>query len=148
MKSVIQRVTSASVEVDGKIVGKIDRGLLVLIGVAQDDSEKDSKYMINKIINLRIFPDEKSIMNKSVLDIGGEILLVSQFTLYGNCKKGNRPSFCEAMKPDLAEKFFEKLIQDFKSSYPKVECGVFGAKMNVSLLNDGPVTILIDSPKK
>ena len=148
MIAVVQRVLHASVEVDEKIVGKIKRGLLVFIGVAEDDTEKDSQYMINKIINLRIFPDDKSIMNRSVLDIDGEILLVSQFTLYGNCRKGNRPSFCEAMKPALAKMFFEGLVRDFKKKYPKIECGVFGASMNVSLLNDGPVTILIDSPKR
>ena len=147
MKVVIQRVSDASVEVDQKIVSKIGRGLLVLAGLTHDDSEKDFEYMIKKILNLRIFPDEKDLMNKSILDIQGQILLVSQFTLYGDCAKGNRPSYTQAMSPEKAQKEFDVFINMFKEKYAQVEIGIFGAHMKVDLLNDGPVTILLESKK-
>ena len=145
MRVVVQRVTQASVEVDKKIVSKIKNGLLVLVGLTHGDAEQEIKYMINKILKLRIFSDEKGLMNKSVEDVDGEILCVSQFTLYGDCKKGNRPSFQQAMLPDDARKMYESFIYEFKLSYEKIQDGVFGAHMKVQLLNDGPVTILIDS---
>lgn len=147
MRSVIQRVSYATVKVDGEIIGKIRKGLLVLLGVCDEDTEKDLIYMVDKITGLRIFEDEEEKMNLSVEDIGGELLVVSQFTLFGDCRKGKRPSFSSAGKPDYANEMYEKFIKLLKEKNLKVESGRFGADMKVELLNDGPVTLLIDSKK-
>ncbi|WP_304340796.1 D-aminoacyl-tRNA deacylase [Metaclostridioides mangenotii] len=147
MRSVVQRVSSSSVTVDGDVIGKIDKGLMVLLGVTHDDTSKDVDYMIDKILNLRIFEDEDDKMNLSLKDIGGELLVVSQFTLYGDCRKGRRPSFTNAAKPDLADKLYEEFIAKAKSHGLNVGTGQFGAHMMVDLTNDGPVTILLDSSK-
>ncbi len=144
MKIVIQRVRSASVEVDNKIVAKIGKGYLLLLGVGADDNEEILDKYIDKIIKLRIFEDEDGKTNLSLKDVGGEILLVSQFTLYANCRKGNRPSFTNAGKPDKAEALYEYAIERIKEHLGKVETGIFGAHMNVSLVNDGPFTIVLD----
>ena len=146
MKIVIQRVKKADVKVDEKIVGKINQGYLVLLGIKNTDTEKDIEYLVRKLINLRIFKDENDKMNLSIKDINGELLIISQFTLYGECKKsGNRPSFTEAAKPDVAIPLYEYFINECKKQIQSVETGIFGADMKVSLLNDGPVTIIIDS---
>ncbi|GAA0218656.1 D-aminoacyl-tRNA deacylase [Metaclostridioides mangenotii] len=147
MRSVVQRVSSSSVTVDGDVIGKIDKGLMVLLGVTHDDTSKDVDYMIDKILNLRIFEDEDDKMNLSLKDIDGELLVVSQFTLYGDCRKGRRPSFTSAAKPDLADKLYEEFIAKAKSQGLNVGTGQFGAHMMVDLTNDGPVTILLDSSK-
>ena len=149
MRIVIQRVTHASVTVDGEIVGKIGEGILLLLGVADGDTEEDIKYLADKAAKLRIFRDENDKMNLSLNDIGGEILIVSQFTLYGDCRKGRRPSFDAAGKPDFAEMMYEKFCAYMRTIVDKVECGRFGADMKVELLNNGPVTFILDSkPKK
>jgi len=147
MRAVLQRVANASVKVDGKIIGEIEKGLLVFLGVCDDDCDDDLKYMADKICGLRIFEDEDEKMNLSVRDIGGEILVVSQFTLYGDCRKGKRPSFSSAGKPDFANEMYEKFVSMLRADGFKTETGEFGADMKVSLLNDGPVTLLLDSKK-
>ena len=144
MRAVIQRVNEASVTVDGKFISKIDKGFLVLVGIKTNDTLDQCDHLINKILNLRIFEDENLKMNKSISDLNLEILLVSQFTLYADCKKGNRPSFINAMPPAQAKEFYQKFIDQFKQKYPKVKNGIFGAYMKVSLINDGPVTIILD----
>ena len=143
MKIVVQRVTSSCVEVDKKIVGKIDKGLMLLVSFTQCDNEKNIDWMINKVLNLRIFDDENGIMNKSVLDVGGSILSISQFTLYGDANKGNRPSYINALRGEEAIKLYNEFNDKLKN-HIKVETGVFGADMKVSLINDGPVTILLE----
>ncbi|MBR3766877.1 MAG: D-tyrosyl-tRNA(Tyr) deacylase [Clostridia bacterium] len=146
MKAVIQRVTNANVKVDGNTVGQIDKGLLVLLGVMEGDTEKEAALMASKIAKLRIFEDDCEKMNLSVLDIGGSVLAVSQFTLCADVKKGNRPSFTPSAKPDEANSLYEKFTEFLLSEgVKKVEKGVFGADMKVSLLNDGPVTIIFDT---
>ena len=145
MRTVIQRVKFARVSVDGKIIGEIDKGLLILLGVAHDDSEKEMKWLANKTKNLRIFEDEEEKMNLSLEDIKGKALIISQFTLYANSVKGNRPSFIEAAKPDFAKDLYLKFIQEFKNFGIETQEGEFGADMKVELLNDGPVTIIIDT---
>ncbi|QEK12073.1 D-tyrosyl-tRNA(Tyr) deacylase [Crassaminicella thermophila] len=147
MRAVIQRVKNASVSVDNNITGKINKGLLVLLGVEEEDGEKDLNYLAEKIVNLRIFEDENDKMNLSLLDIGGEMLVVSQFTLLGDCRKGRRPNFMNAAKPEKANDLYVKFVQKCKIYGIKVETGVFQAHMEVNLCNDGPVTILIDSKK-
>lgn len=147
MRGIIQRVKKAKVEVDGKVTGEINRGFLVFLGVHEDDTEKDLDYMERKILNLRVFEDENNKMNLSLKDVGGEILLVSQFTLYGDARKGNRPSFTESAHPDMAIDYYEKLIKRLRDNNIKVESGIFGADMDVTLINDGPVTIQLDSTK-
>lgn len=147
MRAVVQRVTSASVSVDQKIISEISEGLLVLLGIKNDDSQKNADYIIRKIINLRIFADEYGKMNKSISDISGEILLISQFTLYADCSKGNRPSFSMAMPPEQAKNFYDDFANKLKEIYPKVKEGLFGAYMQVSFVNDGPVTILLERQK-
>ncbi len=145
MKSVIQRVKWAKVEVDGKITGEIKQGLLVLLGVCDEDTDDDMKWLCDKIYGLRIFEDENEKMNFSLSDIDGGILIVSQFTLFGRCKKGRRPDFTSAGKPDFANKMYESFISYMKTKTEKVASGIFGADMQVSLLNDGPVTVIIDT---
>ncbi len=144
MKFVIQRVTQASVTVDDKIVGKINKGFLVLIGVGQEDTKEEADKLIKKMIQLRIFEDEKGKTNLSLKDVNGGLLLVSQFTLYADCKKGNRPSFINAAKPELAEELYEYIIEECIKLIPVVEKGIFGANMNVELSNDGPFTIILE----
>ena len=145
MRFVIQRVTHASVKVDGNITGEIEKGFLVLIGVEESDTKEIADKMIKKLIGMRIFEDENGKTNLALADVGGSLLLVSQFTLYANCKKGYRPSFIEAGKPDMANELYEYICEECKKSVPVVEKGVFGAHMHVSLLNDGPFTIILDS---
>lgn len=144
MKFVIQRAKEANVKVDEKIVGQINKGLVVLVGIKEGDNEEIADYMINKMLNLRIFTDENYKMNLSLKDVQGEILLISQFTLYGNCQNGNRPSFTEAAKPDIAEKLYNYIVEKTKEQIQKVETGIFAAHMEVSLINDGPVTIILE----
>jgi len=149
MKVVIQRVSRANVKVDGKITGEIGKGLLVLLGVEDTDTYEDIQWLSNKITNLRIFNDENGIMNKSVMDISGNILLVSQFTLHASTKKGNRPSYIRASKPGFAIPMYEKMIKQLESDLgKKIQAGIFGADMKVELLNDGPVTIIIDTKNR
>ena len=145
MRFVIQRVTDASVTIDGEISGKIGKGYLVLIGVADTDTKEIADKMIRKMIGLRIFEDEQGKTNLSLADVGGELLIVSQFTLYADCRKGNRPSFTNAGAPDMANALYEKFVAMCRERVPKVETGRFGADMKVSLENDGPFTIMIDS---
>lgn len=145
MKFVIQRVTSASVDVDGVTVGKIGKGFLVLIGIGKEDNEEIADKMVKKLIGMRIFEDENGKTNLSLNDVNGELLLISQFTLYADCKKGNRPSFINAGLPDEANRLYEYIISKCKEEIKVVEKGVFGADMKVSLLNDGPFTIILDS---
>lgn len=145
MRFVIQRVTDSSVAIDGETVGKIGKGYLVLIGVSDSDTEAVADKMVKKMIGLRIFEDENGKTNLSLADVEGSLLLVSQFTLYANCRKGNRPSFIEAGSPDRAEALYEYIIAECRKSVPDVQTGRFGAEMKVSLVNDGPFTILLDS---
>ena len=148
MKAVIQRVSEASVKVEGKIVGEISNGLLLLIGIDELDEKSDADWLVQKILNLRIFGDEEATLNLSVTDIAGEILCISQFTLIADYKKGNRPSFIKAAKPEKAVPLFEYFKTAVAQSGLKTESGIFGADMKVSLLNDGPVTIVMDSKTK
>lgn len=147
MRAVIQRVTSSSVEVCGEVVGRISKGFTVLLGVREDDTPEDLKYMEEKIKGLRVFEDDQGKMNLSLDAVGGEILLISQFTLYGDVRKGRRPSFTEAAKGEKAEALYEALAEALRRSGLRVETGKFGAEMKVSIDNDGPVTILLDSRK-
>lgn len=149
MRVVIQRVTQASVTIKDNIVGEIQQGLLILLGIESEDTTEDIIWLCNKIVQMRIFNDDEGLMNLSLLDVLGNILLVSQFTLYASSKKGNRPSFIQAAKPNIAIPLYEKCIEQLNSllSVP-IETGVFGADMKVSLINDGPVTILLDSKQK
>lgn len=147
MRFVIQRVLESSVKVNGEIIGQIGKGFMVLIGVGQDDTKEIADKMVKKMVGLRIFEDENGKTNLSLADVNGELLLISQFTLYANCKKGNRPSFIESGAPDLAEDLYEYIITKCKESVPVVERGGFGADMKVSLVNDGPFTIVLDSEK-
>lgn len=148
MKIVLQRVSEAGVNVDGKTVGSIAKGLMLLIGIQEDDTPEDADWLIRKILHLRIFSDENGKMNLSVKDINGEILCISQFTLLADYRKGNRPSFIKAMKPENAIPLFDYFVDEIKKSTLKIESGIFGANMKVSLLNDGPVTIVLDSKTK
>jgi D-tyrosyl-tRNA(Tyr) deacylase len=149
MRAVIQRVSECSVTVNNNVTGAIATGLLVLLGIEDADAIEDIEWLSNKIVNLRIFNDENDVMNKSVLDIDGDILLVSQFTLHASTKKGNRPSYIKASKPDFAVPMYEKMIAQLeKDLQKKIKKGIFGADMKVQLLNDGPVTIVIDTKSK
>ena len=145
MRVVVQRVKHASVTINGTVNGKINNGFLVLLGIQSTDSKQDVDYLVKKVTNLRIFSDENDKMNLSLKDVNGELLIVSQFTLYANCKEGNRPSFVEAAKPDIAIPLYEYFVSECKKIIPVVETGLFGADMKVDLLNDGPVTIIMDS---
>ena len=147
MRAVVQRVTYSSVEVDGVIVGEINKGFNVLLGISKEDTEEDMKYIKDKIINLRIFSDDNDKMNLSLLDIQGELLLISQFTLYGDARKGRRPNFMNALGGEEAKSFYDKFVEIMKETGLKVETGIFGADMKVDIKNDGPVTILLDSSK-
>jgi D-tyrosyl-tRNA(Tyr) deacylase len=149
MRVVVQRVSEASVKVDGLITGEIKQGLLILIGIADEDTNEDIEWLANKLVNLRIFNDEADVMNKSLLEVNGDILLVSQFTLHASTKKGNRPSYIKASKPDVAVPMYEKMIVQLETLLnKKIQTGIFGADMKVGLLNDGPVTIIIDTKNK
>lgn len=147
MRAVVQRVDRASVTVDGQLTGKVERGLLVLLGVAEGDTDKDLHYIVDKVCGLRIFEDAEGKMNLSVQDICGSLLAVSQFTLCGDCRKGKRPSFDRAAKPDTANVFYEQFVEQCRAKGLPVETGVFRAHMLVELVNNGPVTILLDSTK-
>ena len=146
MRVLIQRVANASVVADGVSAGKIGNGMLILVGFEESDNDTDIDYASKKIVNLRIFDDEDGVMNRSIIDVAGDILLISQFTLHAQTKKGNRPSYIRAAKPDIAIPLYEKLIKSLNSTMGRdIQCGVFGADMKVSLINDGPVTIWIDT---
>ena len=145
MKAVLQRVTHAEVAVDGEIVGSCGNGFMVLLGVAEGDTEKDAELICRKIVNLRVFEDEAGKMNRSILDVEGEMLVISQFTLMANCRHGNRPDFMASAKPAEAIPLYEYFKKLAAESVKRVECGIFGADMKVSLLNDGPVTIVLDT---
>ena len=147
MRIVVQRSLKSSVTVDNKIVGKIDSGLVLLVGFTEGDDINDINYMVKKVVNLRIFDDEEGVMNKSILDVGGDILSISQFTLYGDTKKGNRPSYIKALKADEASKLYAKFNEEL-SKFVHVETGIFQALMKVSIENDGPTTILLESEAK
>ena len=144
MKLVVQRVTKASVTVDHKIVGSIQSGLLILVGFTQNDSLQQIHYLTQKLLNLRIFADAEGKMNKSILDVSGEILAVSQFTLYGDCNAGRRPSFLDALEPESAKTLYLEFIKELKKSDLKIETGIFGANMAVELINDGPLTFIME----
>lgn len=148
MRTVIQRVERASVSVEGEIRGQIGAGFLVLIGVEEGDGDADFRYIAEKVPNLRVFEDEQGKMNRSLLDVGGELLAVSQFTLLGDARGGRRPSFITAARPETADPMYERLVADWRARGIRVETGVFGAHMKVSLVNDGPVTILLDSRRR
>ena len=145
MRFVVQRVTHASVTVDGNVIGKIGQGFMVLIGVSDEDTKETADKMVKKLLGLRIFEDEKGKTNLDILTVGGSLLLISQFTLYADCKHGNRPSFIKAGKPDMANEMYEYIIAKCREQVETVETGEFGADMKVELLNDGPFTILLDS---
>ncbi|MFN6964008.1 MAG: D-aminoacyl-tRNA deacylase [Pyrinomonadaceae bacterium] len=148
MRAVIQRVSRASVKVDGEITGEIGRGLLVLLGVSQNDTEADAAYLVDKTLNLRIFDDSEGRMNLSLLDISGGLLVVSQFTLYGDARRGRRPSFIDAARPEEADRLYQHFVAESRKLVPNVATGRFQAMMDVELVNDGPVTILLDSEKR
>lgn len=149
MKAVIQRVSKASVTIEGKINGRIDNGLLILLGIEDADTVEDIQWLSNKIVNLRIFNDEHGVMNRSVIEENGNILLISQFTLHASTRKGNRPSYIKASKPNVAILLYERMIRQLETDLnKKIQTGIFGADMKVELLNDGPVTIVIDTKNK
>jgi D-tyrosyl-tRNA(Tyr) deacylase len=147
MRAVVQRVKSAKVEVNEEITGEIDSGLLVFLGIGKKDKQEDADYLLDKIINLRIFEDQNQRLNLSALDLGKDLMFVSQFTLFGDCRQGRRPSFFEAAPPAEAEKLYNYFVKEAEKSELKIETGEFQAMMDVSLVNDGPVTILVDSKK-
>jgi D-tyrosyl-tRNA(Tyr) deacylase len=147
MRAVLQRVSSARVKVEATIAGEIDSGLLVLLGVEQTDTTNEADYLVHKIAGLRIFPDAQGRMNRSIVDTGGGLLVISQFTLYGDCRKGMRPSFDRAAKPELARELYDYFVRQARTLVAHVETGVFQASMSVSLVNEGPVTIICDSAK-
>lgn len=144
MKFIVQRVKNAQVDIEGKTVGKIEQGYMVLIGITHTDTKEVADYLVKKLINLRVFEDENGKMNKSLKDVNGSLLLVSQFTLYADCSSGNRPSFTDAAKTDFANELYDYIIEECKKQVEIVETGVFGADMKVGLVNDGPVTIILE----
>ena len=148
MRAVVQRVKKARVEVDGKVRGEIGPGLLVFLGVGGEDTEKDCEYVANKTAHLRVFPDDRGMMNRSVVDVGGEVLVISQFTLWGDCRKGRRPSFVRAAPPEAARPLYEQVASLLKGMGVGVATGAFQEMMDVHLVNDGPVTLLIDTEKE
>lgn len=147
MRAVIQRVSQATVTVDSDIIASIAKGYVVFVGIHNNDTKEDRDYMIRELLNMRLFPSEHKNIDKSIKDICGELLLVSQFTLYADCESGNRPSFVNAMIPNRARSFYENFVVECKRQYPRTQSGIFAAMMKVSLVNDGPVTIIIDSGK-
>lgn len=147
MRAVVQRVKEASCKVDEKIVGKIEKGILLFLGIGKGDEDKDLKYLVDKVLGLRIFSDDEGKMNLSLEDVEGEILIISQFTLYGDVRKGKRPSFSNSSSPEIGEAYYKQFIEEVRSRGIKAETGVFGADMDIELINDGPVTILLDSEK-
>lgn len=147
MKLVIQRVKKAKVEVEEKVVGEIEKGFLVLVGITHTDTKQEADYLAKKLCNLRVFEDENQKMNKNLKDVNGKLLIVSQFTLYANCKDGNRPSFTDAAKPDMANVLYEYFCEKCQEYQIEVQKGIFGADMQVSLINDGPVTIMMERDK-
>lgn len=147
MRAIVQRVSSGSVTVDGKIAGSIGKGFVVLLGVSEKDTAEDMLYMTDKIINLRIFEDEDEKMNLSLMDVKGELLVVSQFTLYGDCRKGRRPNFMNAARPEKAEELYNEFVKKCREMGVKTETGIFQTDMKVSIENDGPVTVIVDSEK-
>jgi len=147
MRAVVQRVNYSCVKVEGQVIGEINKGFNVLLGISQEDTLEDVKYLSEKVLNLRVFEDENGKLNKSLLDIGGELLVVSQFTLYGDCRRGRRPSFTEALAGEKAELLYIDFVNQCKNILGKVETGKFGADMTVTIENDGPVTLLLDSKK-
>ena len=144
MKFIVQRVNKSQVEVEEKIVGKIDKGFMVLIGITHNDTKEIADFLVRKLINLRVFEDENGKMNLSLKDVQGSLLLISQFTLYADCTSGNRPSFTNAAKPEFANELYEYIIEECKKQISNVQTGIFGADMQVSLVNDGPVTIILE----
>ncbi|MDZ7334745.1 MAG: D-aminoacyl-tRNA deacylase [candidate division KSB1 bacterium] len=148
MRAVVQRVTKASVSIDGKIVGQIDRGLVILLGVRNGDDESDARFLADKCVNLRIFADAEGKFNLSALEVGGDLLVVSQFTLYGDARKGRRPSFVDAAPPEISEPLYQRFVDYLRQSGLKVATGEFGAMMLVEIHNDGPVTIILESKEK
>ena len=145
MRALVQRVSEGSVSVDGETIGEISKGLVILLGIKPDDSEKDIDHLANKCVNLRVFPDDAGDMNRSLLDVNGGALIISQFTLYGNTEKGRRPSFIGAARPEIAESLYEKFVSKVREAGVEVETGRFGAMMRVNIQNDGPVTLMIES---
>lgn len=148
MRAVIQRVSRASVKIDGAIHGEISHGMVVLLGISGSDAVSDLQWLAEKVVNLRIFEDQQGKMNKSLTDIGGEMLIISQFTLYGDCRKGRRPGFSSAAAPEIAEPLYRRFIEEVKNRQIKVATGIFQASMEIELVNDGPVTLLLDSEKQ
>lgn len=148
MRAVVQRVSRAKVTVEGRIVGEIGTGLLVLLGVSEDDSQDDASYLADKIVGLRIFPDDEGKMNRSLADVGGRMLIVSQFTLFGDCRKGRRPSFIKAARPETADSLYRVFVVEVQGRGIETATGQFQAHMDVELVNDGPVTLLLDSTKE
>ena len=148
MRAVVQRVSRAKVTVEGEITGEIGTGLMVLLGVAEDDTQDDASYLAEKIVSLRIFPDDEGKMNRSLVDIAGQMLIVSQFTLYGDCRKGRRPSFIKAARPELADSLYRTFVVEVQGRGVQTATGRFQTHMDVELVNDGPVTLLVDSKKE
>lgn len=146
MRAILQRVSQAHVSVDGKIVGKIQRGLVVLLGIAPEDTPRQADWLAEKIVSLRLFPDQEGKMNTSLIDIQGQVLVISQFTVYGECQKGRRPSFTKAAAPEMAEPLYQYFLDACQMLGIPTEAGIFGASMQVSLVNDGPVTLILDTP--
>lgn len=147
MRAVVQRVRSSSVTVAGEVVGKIEHGFLVLLGITTDDTQDDVVYLASKLVGLRVFEDDEGKMNRSISEAGGAMLIVSQFTLYGDCRKGRRPSFIEAARPEVAQPLYESFVAEVRGQGIHVETGIFQAEMDVALINDGPITLLLDSRK-
>ena len=147
MRAVVQRVKSSKVEVDGKIIGSIGRGINLLIGISKEDTREDIDYIVRKVLGMRIFEDDNGKMNYSLQDIKGQLIVISQFTLYGDCRRGKRPDFMKAQGGDLARNLYNELVEEFKKEVPDLQTGEFGADMEVEIINDGPVTLLLESKK-